>query len=241
MMMMMFTIELLHEWFEFLCSLLMTYWLNLCVLSRTCRQNRLYETLFHTVIILNEHYHHHHHRDDYDDVYLDRITQQKPKNILPYVKYRRIHISEFIMCILMYWAADMNIFKISMCIYVRIVIMYQYFFIFFIDINFVIFVIHKNFIWCYTYMYMYICIYIYIYINICMYIYIHIHMYSYIYIYTYTWIYTVYTYILIVYLSLIYRIWRIRSIPVLTTQGFYRIPCVCIYVYINKCILKKYI
>jgi hypothetical protein len=26
--------------------------------------------------------------DDDDDVYLDRITQHKPKNYLPYVKYR---------------------------------------------------------------------------------------------------------------------------------------------------------
>jgi hypothetical protein len=42
---------------EFLCSLLMPYWLSLCVLRRTCRENRLYETLFHTVIILNEHHH----------------------------------------------------------------------------------------------------------------------------------------------------------------------------------------
>jgi hypothetical protein len=39
----------------------MPYWLGLCVLRRTCRQNRLYETLFHTVIILNKHHQHHHH------------------------------------------------------------------------------------------------------------------------------------------------------------------------------------
>jgi hypothetical protein len=43
--------------------------------------------------------HHHHHQrwkvtittyddDDDDDVYLDRITQHKPKNYLPYVKHR---------------------------------------------------------------------------------------------------------------------------------------------------------
>jgi hypothetical protein len=38
----------------------MSYWLGLCVLRRTCRQNRLYETLFHTVIILSKHHHHHH-------------------------------------------------------------------------------------------------------------------------------------------------------------------------------------
>jgi hypothetical protein len=36
----------------------MPYWLSLCVLRRTCRQNRLYETLFHTVIILSKHHHH---------------------------------------------------------------------------------------------------------------------------------------------------------------------------------------
>jgi hypothetical protein len=35
-------------------------WLGLCVLRRTCRQNRLHETLFHTVIILSKHHHHHH-------------------------------------------------------------------------------------------------------------------------------------------------------------------------------------
>jgi hypothetical protein len=44
---------------DFLCSLLMPYWLGLCVLRRKCRQNRLYETLFHTVIILSKHHHHH--------------------------------------------------------------------------------------------------------------------------------------------------------------------------------------
>jgi hypothetical protein len=54
-----FTIKLLHKCFEFLCSLPF-YWLGLCVLRRTCRQNRLYETLFHTVIILSKHHHHHH-------------------------------------------------------------------------------------------------------------------------------------------------------------------------------------
>jgi hypothetical protein len=36
----------------------MPYWLGLFVLRRTCRQNRLYETLFHTVIILSKHHHH---------------------------------------------------------------------------------------------------------------------------------------------------------------------------------------
>jgi hypothetical protein len=41
------------------CPLLMPYWLSLCVLRRTCRQNRLYETLFHTVIILSKHHHLH--------------------------------------------------------------------------------------------------------------------------------------------------------------------------------------
>jgi hypothetical protein len=37
----------------------MPYWLGLCVLRMTCRQNGLYETLFHTVIILSKHHHHH--------------------------------------------------------------------------------------------------------------------------------------------------------------------------------------
>jgi hypothetical protein len=55
-----FTIKLLHKCFEFLCSLLMPYLLGLCLLRRTCRQTRLYETLFHTVIILSKHHHHHH-------------------------------------------------------------------------------------------------------------------------------------------------------------------------------------
>jgi hypothetical protein len=41
-----------------MCSLLMPYWLGLCVLRRTRRQNRLYETLFHTVIIPSKHHHH---------------------------------------------------------------------------------------------------------------------------------------------------------------------------------------
>jgi hypothetical protein len=53
-----FTIKLLLKCFEFFCSLLMPYWLGLYVLRRTCRQNRLYETLFHTVIILSKHHHH---------------------------------------------------------------------------------------------------------------------------------------------------------------------------------------
>jgi hypothetical protein len=57
-----FTIKLLHKCFKFLCSILMPYWLGLCVLRRTCRQNRLYETLFHTVIILSKHHYHHHHQ-----------------------------------------------------------------------------------------------------------------------------------------------------------------------------------
>jgi hypothetical protein len=38
----------------------MPYWLGLCVLRWTCRQNRLYETLFQTVIILSKHHHHRH-------------------------------------------------------------------------------------------------------------------------------------------------------------------------------------
>jgi hypothetical protein len=36
----------------------MPYWLSLCISRRTCRQNRLYETLLHTVIILSKHHHH---------------------------------------------------------------------------------------------------------------------------------------------------------------------------------------
>jgi hypothetical protein len=32
-----FTIKLLHKCFNFLCSLLMSYWASLCVLPRTCR------------------------------------------------------------------------------------------------------------------------------------------------------------------------------------------------------------
>jgi hypothetical protein len=54
------TIKVLHKWFAFLCLLLIPNWLSLCVLRRTCRQNRLYETLFHTVIILSKHHQHHH-------------------------------------------------------------------------------------------------------------------------------------------------------------------------------------
>jgi hypothetical protein len=42
--------------FYFLCSLLIPYWMGLCVLRRTCRQD--YETLFH-VVILSKHHHHH--------------------------------------------------------------------------------------------------------------------------------------------------------------------------------------
>jgi hypothetical protein len=37
----------------------MPYWLSSCVSRRTRRQNRLYEILFHTVIILSKHHHHH--------------------------------------------------------------------------------------------------------------------------------------------------------------------------------------
>jgi hypothetical protein len=55
----------IRQCFEFLCSLLMPNWLGLCVLRRTCRQNRLYETLFHTVIILSKYHHHHHHMYTY--------------------------------------------------------------------------------------------------------------------------------------------------------------------------------
>jgi hypothetical protein len=50
----------LYHRFEFLRSLLMPYWLDLYVLRRIYRQNRLYETPFHTVIILSKHHHQHH-------------------------------------------------------------------------------------------------------------------------------------------------------------------------------------
>jgi hypothetical protein len=43
----------------FLYSLLVPYWLSLCVLHRSCKQNRLYDTLFHSVIIQSKHHHHH--------------------------------------------------------------------------------------------------------------------------------------------------------------------------------------
>jgi hypothetical protein len=46
---------------NFCIHLLMPHWLGLCVLRMTCRQNRLHETFFHTVIILSKHHHHHHH------------------------------------------------------------------------------------------------------------------------------------------------------------------------------------
>jgi hypothetical protein len=49
----------LPKWFEFLCSLLMPYWLSLCVWCRIFRQNRLYETVFPTVIILSKDHLHH--------------------------------------------------------------------------------------------------------------------------------------------------------------------------------------
>jgi hypothetical protein len=38
----------------------MPYWLSLCVLHKTCRHNRLHETLFHIVIILSKHHYHYH-------------------------------------------------------------------------------------------------------------------------------------------------------------------------------------
>jgi hypothetical protein len=36
----------------------MPYWLVLFVLRETCRQNRLYETVFHNVTIPSKHHHH---------------------------------------------------------------------------------------------------------------------------------------------------------------------------------------
>jgi hypothetical protein len=55
----------------------MPYWLGLCVLRTTCRQNRLYETLFHTVIILSKHHHHHHHKTNLESIedFLDTYLQ----------------------------------------------------------------------------------------------------------------------------------------------------------------------
>jgi hypothetical protein len=44
------------KYFHFLCTLLMPYWTSLCVLRRTCRQSRLYGTLFHCNI-LSKHHH----------------------------------------------------------------------------------------------------------------------------------------------------------------------------------------
>jgi hypothetical protein len=35
-----------------------------CKMRRTCRQNRLYETLFLTLIILSKHHHDHHHQEE---------------------------------------------------------------------------------------------------------------------------------------------------------------------------------
>jgi hypothetical protein len=42
----------------------MPYWLGLFVSRRSYRHDRLYETIFHTVIILSK-YHHHHHQGTY--------------------------------------------------------------------------------------------------------------------------------------------------------------------------------
>jgi hypothetical protein len=60
----------------------MPYWLGLFVLRRTCRQNRLYITLFHTVITLSEHHHHYHIRifiNMYVYVYTYVYTQKQIK------------------------------------------------------------------------------------------------------------------------------------------------------------------
>jgi hypothetical protein len=45
-----------HQSYGGMCSLLMPFWLGSCVLRRTYRQHGLYETFFHTVIILSRHY-----------------------------------------------------------------------------------------------------------------------------------------------------------------------------------------
>jgi hypothetical protein len=50
-----FAIQLLHKCFYFLCSLLIPYWMGLCVLRSKSWQD--YETLFH-VVILSKHHHH---------------------------------------------------------------------------------------------------------------------------------------------------------------------------------------
>jgi hypothetical protein len=54
-----FVFKLLHECFEFLCTLLINcgFWLGSYVLRRTYRQD--YETLFHVVILSKQHHHHH--------------------------------------------------------------------------------------------------------------------------------------------------------------------------------------
>jgi hypothetical protein len=76
-----------------LCSLLMPYWLSLCVLLRTCRQNRLYETLFHTIIILSKHHHHHHiyshiniqYTDKCMYIYIQMYTTDRGYGVIAYV------------------------------------------------------------------------------------------------------------------------------------------------------------
>jgi hypothetical protein len=40
-----------------LCSLLIPYWLSVCISRKTCRHNSLHETLVHIVIILSKHHH----------------------------------------------------------------------------------------------------------------------------------------------------------------------------------------
>jgi Cdc6-like AAA superfamily ATPase len=59
--------KVIYQSFDFLCSLLMPYWTSLCVLRKTCRQDSLYEILFHCNTVSK---HHHHQSFDDDDVYL---------------------------------------------------------------------------------------------------------------------------------------------------------------------------
>jgi hypothetical protein len=117
--------------FEFLCSLLMTYWLGLCVLRRTCRQNRLYETLFHTVIILSKHHHHHHHHHIVNHFFFFRkMALNAPKRIKKIENSLEKHEAdmEVYICIYMF-------IYICLCLYnsmykVKFIYMYIYMYIY---------------------------------------------------------------------------------------------------------------